>query len=87
MASLFRLVEPVLNLATGMAVQNPIGAGKSGENRLRQAEALKPFESDHGTPFMIADLFDEWVQVSKLFGSPISNTYYTIQILRCVLVA
>ncbi len=63
MASLFRLVEPVLNLASGMAVQNPIGAGKSGESRLRQAEALKPFESDHGTPFMVADLFDEWVQV------------------------
>ena len=63
MASLFRLVEPVLTLATGMAVQSPVGAARCGEARLRQAEALKPFENSHGTPFMIADLFDEWLQV------------------------
>ncbi|VDD82699.1 unnamed protein product [Mesocestoides corti] len=65
MASLFRLTEPVLNLAAGVAVQNPIGAARSGESRLRQAEALQPFESDHGTPFMIADIFDEWVQMKS----------------------
>ncbi|VDK34160.1 unnamed protein product [Taenia asiatica] len=65
MASLFRLVEPVLTLATGMAVQSPVGAARSGESRLRQAEALRPFENDHGTPFMIADLFDEWLQIKS----------------------
>lgn len=63
MAALFAVVEPVLSLATGMAVSCPIGAAHSGEARLRQSEALKPFENDHGTPFMIADLFDEWLQV------------------------
>lgn len=67
MASLFRLVEPVLTLATGMAVQSPVGAARSGESRLRQTEAIRPFENDHGTPFMIADLFDEWLQV---WGNP-----------------
>ncbi|KAH9286486.1 putative ATP-dependent RNA helicase DHX34 [Echinococcus granulosus] len=65
MASLFRLVEPVLTLATGMAVQSPVGAARSGESRLRQSEALRPFENDHGTPFMIADLFDEWLQIKS----------------------
>ncbi|CDI96521.2 ATP dependent RNA helicase DHX34 [Echinococcus multilocularis] len=65
MASLFRLVEPMLTLATGMAVQSPVGAARSGESRLRQSEALRPFENDHGTPFMIADLFDEWLQIKS----------------------
>nr|VZI25706.1 unnamed protein product [Spirometra erinaceieuropaei] len=65
MASLFRLVEPVLSLAAGLAVQNPIAAVRSGEARLRQADALKPYESDHGTPFMIAELFDEWVKIKS----------------------
>uniref|UniRef100_A0A0V0J9T0 Putative ATP-dependent RNA helicase DHX34 n=2 Tax=Schistocephalus solidus TaxID=70667 RepID=A0A0V0J9T0_SCHSO len=65
MASLFRLVEPVLSLAAGLAVQNPVAAARSGEARLRQADALKPYDSDHGTPFMIAELFDEWVQIKS----------------------
>lgn len=63
MAALFAVVEPVLSLATGIAVACPIGAARNGEARLRQSEALKPFENDNGTPFMIADLFDEWLQV------------------------
>ncbi|KAM7541510.1 hypothetical protein Aperf_G00000039513 [Anoplocephala perfoliata] len=65
MAALFAVVEPALSLATGMAVTSPIGAARSGEARLRQSEALKPFENDHGTPFMIADLFDEWLQIKS----------------------
>ncbi|VDL59482.1 unnamed protein product [Hymenolepis diminuta] len=65
MAALFAVVEPVLSLATGIAVACPIGAARNGEARLRQSEALKPFENDNGTPFMIADLFDEWLQIKS----------------------
>nr|CDS28647.1 ATP dependent RNA helicase DHX34 [Hymenolepis microstoma] len=65
MAALFAVVEPVLSLATVMAVACPVGATRNGEARLRQSEALKPYENDNGTPFMIADLFDEWLQIKS----------------------
>lgn len=76
MAALFDVVEAVLTLAAGMTVACPIGVARSSEARLRQSEALRPFENHHGTPFMIADLFDEWLQVRIsascfLFYSPI----------------
>ncbi|VDP15670.1 unnamed protein product [Schistosoma margrebowiei] len=68
MASLLRLINPVLSLAAGMAIQCPLlpYTAFSGAEQTRRIESLAEYESDHGDAFTLVNVFDEWIKVVYL---------------------
>uniref|UniRef100_A0A8C5MUR3 DExH-box helicase 34 n=1 Tax=Leptobrachium leishanense TaxID=445787 RepID=A0A8C5MUR3_9ANUR len=63
LGSLFRLLEPVLTIAAALSVQSPLL--RSATNNPECATARKPLESDHGDPFTLLNIFNEWIQVKS----------------------
>ncbi|XP_022092525.1 probable ATP-dependent RNA helicase DHX34 [Acanthaster planci] len=66
MATIFKMIEPVLCIAAALSVQSPF------TSRAHRSEAMTarcPLESDHGDPFTLLNAFDEWIQV-KAKGLP-----------------
>ncbi|CAI2726395.1 unnamed protein product [Schistosoma spindalis] len=67
MASLLRLISPVLSLAAGMAIQCPLlpYTAFSGAEQTRRIESLAEYESDHGDAFTLVNVFDEWIKMKS----------------------
>ncbi|KAG8448719.1 hypothetical protein GDO86_015696 [Hymenochirus boettgeri] len=63
LGSLFSLVEPVLTIASALSVQSPIL--RSSTNNPECSTARKPLESEHGDPFTLLNIFNEWIQVKS----------------------
>ncbi|KAE8585553.1 hypothetical protein XENTR_v10021352 [Xenopus tropicalis] len=61
LGSLFSLVEPVLTIASALSVQSPIL--RNSTSNPEWGTARKPLESEHGDPFTLLNIFNEWVQV------------------------
>ncbi|KAK4469233.1 hypothetical protein MN116_006806 [Schistosoma mekongi] len=75
MASLLRLVEPVLSLAAGMAIQCPLlpHTSFSGAEQARRVDSLSEYESDHGDAFTLVNVFDEWIKMKSETTGIIKN--------------
>ncbi|XP_068106814.1 probable ATP-dependent RNA helicase DHX34 [Hyperolius riggenbachi] len=67
LGSLFSLVEPVLTIAAALSVQSPLL--RSATNNPECSTARKPLESDHGDPFTLLNVFNEWLQIKSGRGS------------------
>nr|CAH8840474.1 unnamed protein product [Trichobilharzia regenti] len=67
LASLLRLVQPVLSLAAGMAVQCPLlpHTAFSGAEQTRRVDSLAEYESNHGDAFTLVNVFDEWIKMKS----------------------
>ncbi|CAH8494260.1 unnamed protein product [Heterobilharzia americana] len=67
LASLLRLVEPVLSLAAGMAIQCPLlpHTAFTGAEQTRRVDCLAEYESDHGDAFTLVNVFDEWIKMKS----------------------
>ncbi|XP_053323739.1 probable ATP-dependent RNA helicase DHX34 [Spea bombifrons] len=63
LGSLFTLLEPVLTIAAALSVQSPFL--RSATNNPECATARKPLESDHGDPFTLLNVFNEWIQMKS----------------------
>ncbi|KAM8952308.1 putative ATP-dependent RNA helicase DHX34 [Pelodytes ibericus] len=63
LGSLFSLLEPVLTIAAALSVQSPLL--RSATNNPECSTARKPLESDHGDPFTLLNVFNEWIQVKS----------------------
>ncbi|KAM4642667.1 putative ATP-dependent RNA helicase DHX34 [Discoglossus pictus] len=63
LGSLFSLVEPVLTIASALSVQSPFL--RSATTNPECATARKPLESEHGDPFTLLNVFNEWLQVKS----------------------
>ncbi|XP_072286092.1 probable ATP-dependent RNA helicase DHX34 [Pyxicephalus adspersus] len=63
LGSLFNLVEPVMTIAAALSVQSPFlrNATKNPDC----TTARKPLESDHGDPFTLLNVFNEWLQIKS----------------------
>ncbi|CAH8840102.1 unnamed protein product [Trichobilharzia szidati] len=67
LASLLRLVQPVLSLAAGMAIQCPLlpHTAFSGAEQTRRVDSLAQYESNHGDAFTLVNVFDEWIKMKS----------------------
>ncbi|XP_073497531.1 probable ATP-dependent RNA helicase DHX34 [Phyllobates terribilis] len=63
LGSLFSLVEPILTVAAALSVQSPFV--RSATNNPECSTARKPLESDHGDPFTLLNVFNEWIQIKS----------------------
>ncbi|XP_063815457.1 probable ATP-dependent RNA helicase DHX34 [Pseudophryne corroboree] len=63
LGSLFSLVEPVMTVAAALSVQSPFLRNAS--NNPECTTARKPLESEHGDPFTLLNVFNEWVQIKS----------------------
>nr|XP_033810387.1 probable ATP-dependent RNA helicase DHX34 isoform X1 [Geotrypetes seraphini] len=63
LGSLFGLVEPILTIAAGLSVQSPFL--RRAQNDPDCSTARKPLESEHGDPFTLLNVFNEWVQIKS----------------------
>ncbi|XP_073405442.1 probable ATP-dependent RNA helicase DHX34 [Dendrobates tinctorius] len=63
LGSLFSLVEPMLTVAAALSVQSPFV--RSATNNPESSTARKPLESDHGDPFTLLNVFNEWIQIKS----------------------
>ncbi|XP_075692158.1 putative ATP-dependent RNA helicase DHX34 isoform X2 [Rhinoderma darwinii] len=63
LGSLFSLVEPILTVAAALSVQSPFV--RSSTNNPECSTARKPLESDHGDPFTLLNVFNEWIQIKS----------------------
>ncbi|XP_071979150.1 probable ATP-dependent RNA helicase DHX34 isoform X1 [Engystomops pustulosus] len=63
LGSLFSLVEPILTIAAALSVQSPFV--RSATNNPECSTARKPLESDHGDPFTLLNVFNEWIQIKS----------------------
>ncbi|XP_075043225.1 putative ATP-dependent RNA helicase DHX34 [Mixophyes fleayi] len=63
LGSLFSLVEPVMTVAAALSVQSPFL--RNANNNPECSTARKPLESDHGDPFTLLNVFNEWVQIKS----------------------
>ncbi|XP_043934707.1 probable ATP-dependent RNA helicase DHX34 [Protopterus annectens] len=59
----FHIVEPVLTIAAALSVQSPFQ--RNAHTRLECSSARKELESDHGDPFTLLNIFNEWVKVKS----------------------
>ncbi|XP_033630988.1 probable ATP-dependent RNA helicase DHX34 isoform X1 [Asterias rubens] len=67
MATVFKMIEPVLCIAASLSVQSPFTSRAHRDSEAMTAR--RPLESDHGDPFTLLNAFDEWIQV-KGKGQP-----------------
>ncbi|XP_038065791.1 probable ATP-dependent RNA helicase DHX34 isoform X2 [Patiria miniata] len=67
MATVFKMIEPVLCIAAALSVQSPFTSRAHRDSEAMTAR--RPLESDHGDPFTLLNTFDEWIQV-KAKGQP-----------------
>ncbi|KAM4696608.1 putative ATP-dependent RNA helicase DHX34 [Rhinophrynus dorsalis] len=63
LGSLFSLVEPILTIASALSVQSPFL--RNATSNPECSTARKPLESEHGDPFTLLNVFNEWVQVKS----------------------
>ncbi|XP_077141619.1 putative ATP-dependent RNA helicase DHX34 [Ranitomeya variabilis] len=63
LGSLFSLVEPMLTVAAALSVQSPFV--RSATSNPECSTARKPLESDHGDPFTLLNVFNEWIQIKS----------------------
>ncbi|KAL5004824.1 hypothetical protein ScPMuIL_018280 [Solemya velum] len=61
MGSIFHMIDPVLSIAAAMSVQSPFTSRAYTDHDAMATR--KPLESDHGDPFTLLNVFDEWIKV------------------------
>ncbi len=60
LSTIFNVVDAMITIAAALTVQSPWVRNEGGEDVMN---AKMKFESLHGDPFTLLNIFDEWIKV------------------------